>query len=106
MNQLAKVSRTAGRQVVELPEGFEIAGESLRVRREGRNLVLEPMPEADAIAPGFYTKDTLPPLSEKARAILASVDAAVARLDVAKAEGDFNGIEIEDAAVAIELTDE
>ncbi|HEX8573595.1 MAG TPA: hypothetical protein VF759_12685 [Allosphingosinicella sp.] len=43
MNDLAKVTRRGGRPVVALPEGVDVDGDELRVRREGRNLVLEPV---------------------------------------------------------------
>ena len=106
MNDRVKIIRDGREHEFPLPGGIDFALEGMQARIVGHTIVLEAMPDADAIAPGSYTKDTLPPLSEKARAILASVDAAVARLDAAKAEGDLNGIEIEDAGVMIELTDE
>lgn len=109
MNELAKVSRNAGRQVVELPEGFEIAGDSLRVRRDGRNLVLEPIPGDARIAPGSYTAETLPPLSDGARKILASLDSAAPLVAMRGAEKSADGgsdVELEDDGVGIDLSDE
>lgn len=79
MNGLARISRRSGRQLVELPDGIEVSGDTMQVRVVGRTIVLEPMPEAGVIAPGSYTLETLPPLGDGARKILASVDAAVAR---------------------------
>lgn len=77
MNDLAKVSRDGRRQVVSLPVQFEVEGSTVRVRREGRCIVLEPIEEERAalVPPGSYTSKTLPPLSRGAAAILASVDA-------------------------------
>jgi antitoxin VapB len=43
VNDIAKVTRRRGRPLVALPEGLDVEGDELRVRREGRNLVLEPV---------------------------------------------------------------
>lgn len=43
MNDLAKVIRNGRNQLVSLPAEFELDGDAVRVRREGRNLVLEPV---------------------------------------------------------------
>ena len=43
VNEIARVTRRRGRPVVALPEGVDVEGDELRVRREGRNLVLEPV---------------------------------------------------------------
>lgn len=43
MNEIARVTRRHGRPVVALPEGVDVEGDEVRVRREGRNLVLEPV---------------------------------------------------------------
>lgn len=60
----------------------------------------------DRIPPGYYTPETLPPLSEGARRILASVEAGVARLRAERgAEGPVR-IEIEAAAEGIRLSNE
>lgn len=113
MNELAKVHRSGGRQIVTLPLGFEIGGSEVQVHFEGRRLVLEPLEDGSEprlLAPGSYTADTLPPLSEGARKILASVDAAVARDAKSRGGGAGllaeslargGGLDIEDAAVAI-----
>ena len=67
---------------------------------------------ATRIAPGSYTLETLPPLSDGARAILASVDAAVSssapgRKGAAPRLGDPPGITLEDeGAPGISLSDE
>ena len=61
------------------------------------------------IAPGSYTLKTLPPLSGKAKAILASVDAVAPFVAVQEgdkaADGDA-GIELGDEGIAISLSDE
>lgn len=65
--------------------------------------------QAMRIPPGSYTLETLPPLSEGARAILASIDSVAPLVDV---RSDMESvrhaprIEIEDPGVAIELSDE
>jgi len=59
VNDLAKVFRDARGQSVRLPEEFEVEGSELRIRREGRRIVLEPVEEEpkgdwiDAIAGKF-----------------------------------------------------
>jgi uncharacterized protein (DUF433 family) len=61
------------------------------------------------LAPGHYTPETLPPLSEGAKAILASIDAVAPLVDVrteTKGTQASPGIEIEDPGIAIELSDE
>jgi uncharacterized protein (DUF433 family) len=63
----------------------------------------------DRIRPGYYTPETLPPLSEGAKAILASIDAVAPLVDVrteAKGAQAAARIEIEDPDIAIELSDE
>jgi uncharacterized protein (DUF433 family) len=59
------------------------------------------------IPPGYYTPETLPPLSEGAKAILASIDAVAPLVDV-RSEGvrEAPRIVIEDPGVAIEPSDE
>lgn len=106
MNERAQPIRQDGRNMVLLPDGIELGSKPLQVRVVGRTILLEPVPEDGGLAPGFYTKATLPPLSEGARAILASVDAAVSRLETAKAVGGESRFETEDAAVAIVPSDE
>jgi virulence-associated protein VagC len=44
----ARLVRDGARQLVELPEGYEIPGDRALVRREGNTLVLEPEKEARA----------------------------------------------------------
>ena len=106
MNELTNAIPKDGRKLSDLLASSEFDPEQWRVRRTGAGIVLERIGEPAGIPPGSYTKGTLPPLSEKARAILASVDTAVARLDAAKGEVDGEGIEFEDAEVAIKPTDE
>lgn len=43
MTALARIVRAGRRVTVELPAGVEVEGDSLRLRREGRTLVLEPL---------------------------------------------------------------
>jgi hypothetical protein len=106
VNDLTSSIPKDGRSLAELLQSSEFDPEQWQVRRTGATIVLERIGEPAGIPPGFYTKATLPPLSEGARAILASVDAAVARLDAAKVRGGGDALEIEDAEVALELTDE
>lgn len=72
--------RKDGRKLVELPDEIDLASGPLRVRQVGRVVMIEPAAAPEALVPGSYTRETLPPLSEGARAILASVDAAVTRM--------------------------
>lgn len=60
----------------------------------------------DRIPPGYYTPETLPPLSEGARKILASVTAGVARLRAERGGEGPVRIEIEAVAEGIRLSDE
>ena len=60
----------------------------------------------ERIAPGYYTPETLPPLSEGARKILAWVDAGVARLRTEGRAGGPVRIEMEPAEEGIRLSDE
>ena len=41
--ETAKVFNHEAGQTVELPEGFRLAGEEVRVRRDGDKLILEPL---------------------------------------------------------------
>ena len=43
MGDLAKVFRDGSGQAVRLPEEFRVEGDTLRIRREGRKIVLEPV---------------------------------------------------------------
>ncbi|HEX8642374.1 MAG TPA: hypothetical protein VF702_00500 [Allosphingosinicella sp.] len=106
MNDLTNSVPKDGRSLSELLETSEFNPSEWRVRRTDGALVLERIGGAGGIAPGYYTPETLPPLSEKARKILASVDAAVAKSGAAKSAAGAGGLEIEDAAVAIAPTDE
>ncbi|MGF1549856.1 MAG: hypothetical protein ACFBQW_04905 [Sphingomonadaceae bacterium] len=82
MDDRARVVSNGDRQAVEMPEGFRTDAAELRVRWEGRRILLEPIDD-ETVPPGFYTLETLPPPSSGARAILATVD-AVAPLKRAK----------------------
>jgi len=109
-DQIAKLRRRGPRLVVTLPAGFELEGRAGVYRTNGREIVLEPDGGAQAIPPGTYTPDTLPPLSEGARAILASIDAVAPFVDVpaaAKAGDEARGIALEDEGLeGIDLSDE
>lgn len=60
----------------------------------------------DRIPPGYYTPETLPPLSEGARRILASVEAGVARVRAERGTEGPVRIEIGPATGGIRLSDE
>jgi len=62
MGDLAKVIRDEGGQAVRLPDRFRVEGDTLRIRWEGRKIVLEPV-EAD-----MSWVDRLEPLDEDAAA--------------------------------------
>lgn len=77
MNDLAKVTVDRRTVIVDLSEALDPSQLDLRVVREGRKIVLEPVAGSEddrRIPPGSYTLQTLPPLSEGAKAIIASVD--------------------------------
>jgi hypothetical protein len=113
VNDLAKITDNRRRVVIDLSEALLGEGDSLRVRREGRVIVLEPVEPGDEvhrIAPGTYTRDSLPPLSEGAKAIIASIDAVAPFVDVsaaAKSGEEGSGITLEDEGLeGIDLSDE
>ena len=81
MNDLTHAIPKEGRTLSDLLESGEFDPEQWRVRRTGGAIVLERIGEFAGIPPGSYTKETLPALSEGAQAILASVDAAVAKME-------------------------
>lgn len=66
-------------QAVRLPEGFQLAGDRVRIRREGNRIILEPEAPAPIAVhpdwpPGFWDElDRLPPISD---AFAAAVRAA------------------------------
>jgi hypothetical protein len=84
VNELTNSIPKDGRSLSDLLESSEFDPEQWRVRRTGGAIVLERIGEPAGIPPGYYTKETLPPLSDGARAILASVDAAVAKMAARK----------------------
>ena len=47
MNEVAKILKGGARQLVELPDGFEINADEVVVRRDGPNVVLEGADEID-----------------------------------------------------------
>lgn len=110
MNDLANSIGQGGRSLSELLESSELDPEQWRVRQVGRTIVLEPIGEPAAIPPGSYTPETLPPLSEGAKAILASIDAVAPLVDVrgeTKGSREAPGITLEDEGMeGIRLSDE
>ena len=111
MNDRVRIIRDGREHDVPLPDGIDFDLERMQARVVGHTIVLEPMPEGGGVAPGSYSSETLPPLSDKARAILASVDAAVAKIeagDGAKAAGLRGaGVTLDDDGVpGFELSDE
>jgi uncharacterized protein (DUF433 family) len=65
---------------------------------------------ATHIPPGSYTLETLPPLSDGARAIIASIDAVAPFVDLsegAKSRGEAPGIDLEDEGLeGLDVADE
>jgi hypothetical protein len=110
VNDLANSARKEGRSLSELLESSELDPEQWRVRQVGRTIVLEPIGEPTGIPPGYYTPETLPPLSETAKAILASIDAVAPLVDVrsaTKGRREAPGITLEDEGVeGVRLSDE
>lgn len=83
MNELTNSIPKDGRSLSDLLESSEFDPAQWRVRRTAGTIVLERIGEPAGIPPGSYTPETLPPLSDGARAILASVAAAVAAREAA-----------------------
>ena len=112
MNDLpnANAVREDGRNLVELPDGIDLDLGPLRVRQLGRGIVLEPLDAPHGTPPGTYTFETLPPLSEGARAIIASIDAVAPLVDVPEGAGSHEeapGITLEDEGLeGVDLSDE
>ncbi len=44
--KVAEIIRTDGCQFVKLPEGFELEGDTVSIRRQGESLVLQPIKPA------------------------------------------------------------
>jgi hypothetical protein len=112
VNDLAKITSDRRGVVVSLSEALDGDSDNLRVRREGRTIVLEPVDGAGddcRIPPGTYTLETLPPLSEGAKAIIASIDAVAPFVDApedAKSE-EAVGFTLEDEGLeGFDLSDE
>jgi antitoxin VapB len=60
----AKLFRNGGSQAVRLPADFRMSGDEVRIRREGRSVILEPIEKEDWPA-GFWERFAeLPPLPE------------------------------------------
>ena len=53
--QLAEIVRADGAQLVKLPEGFQLEGDIVSIRRQGQAIVLEPVKSA-IWPPGFFEK--------------------------------------------------
>lgn len=107
--QTAKLRRNGRNIVLTVPKGFAVEHAAGVYRVDGREIVLRPVGDQPPIPPGSYTPETLPPLSEGARKILASIDAVAPLVDVrsnSKSAHSEEGIEIEDEGVGIELDDE
>lgn len=87
MNDLAKVSRNGHHQIVILPKAFEVEASELRLRREGRNLVLEPVEQESDWIDRLEPLTTTPPAprwsgrapTATSAATSASADALLAR---------------------------
>jgi hypothetical protein len=85
VNDFAKVTADRRTVVVDLSEALDPSQLDLRVVRDGLRIVLEPVAAGDGarpIPPGSYTPETLPPLSEGAKAIIASIDSVAPFVDV------------------------
>ena len=110
MNDLAKITPDRRGVVVSLSEALDGDGDNLRVRREGRSIVLEPVEAPQGVPPGTYTLDTLPPLSDGAKAIIASIDSVAPFVDVpeeAKLSEEPAGFTLEDEGLeGFDLSDE
>jgi hypothetical protein len=110
VNELTNRIPKDGSSLSELLASDEFDPRQWRVREIAGRLVLERIGEAAGIPPGFYTPETLPPLSEKARKILASVDAVAPFVAVGvseKAADSAQGITLEDDGLpGIDLSDE
>lgn len=110
MNDLANSVPTDGRSLSELLESSALDPGQWRVRQVGGAIVLEPIGEAGAVPPGSYTLETLPPLSEGAKAILASIDKVAPLVDVrstTKSGGPPPGVALEDEGLeGLRLSDE
>ena len=44
--QIAEIIRIGGRQLVKLPEGFQLDGDTVSIRRQGKSLVIQPIKPA------------------------------------------------------------
>jgi hypothetical protein len=94
VNDLAKVTADGRTVVVDLSEALDPSQLDLRVVRDGLRIVLEPVASGDEalrIPPGSYTPETLPPLSEGAKAIIASIDAVAPFVDVPEEARSLDG---------------
>jgi hypothetical protein len=112
VNDQVKIIGNGREHVLDLPEGIDLEG--MQARIVGHTILVEPIGASpQRIPPGSYTRETLPPLSEGARKILASIDAVAPLVDVRsppKAAGELDEeglIEIEDDGIeAVVPTDE
>jgi virulence-associated protein VagC len=46
LEEVAEIVRIDGRQLVKLPEGFQLDGDTVSIRRQGESLVLQPIKPA------------------------------------------------------------
>ena len=60
----AALFMTGGSQAVRLPKEYRFEGSAVRIRREGRAVVLEPLEKADWPEGYWERLDTLAPLPE------------------------------------------
>ena len=51
--KVAEIVRADGAQLVKLPEGFQLEGDIVSIRRQGKAIVLEPVKPA-TWPPGFF----------------------------------------------------
>jgi antitoxin VapB len=59
MSQYAKLFQNGSSQAVRLPREFRFKGDKVRIRREGRSVVLEPL--EDDVRAWFAELDSIPP---------------------------------------------
>jgi antitoxin VapB len=66
--KIAKLFMNGRSQAVRLPKEFRFEGDSVRIRREGNKVILEPVEPAEKRGwpPGFWDAfDKLPPISDE-----------------------------------------
>ncbi len=53
--KVVEIVRADGAQLVKLPEGFQLEGDIVSIRRQGQAIVLEPV-KPETWPPGFFEK--------------------------------------------------